>query len=423
MLRSGTCISCRLYFGLAVIFFLSMLIIPTTYQIERGVVLGALAGIAVIDAARGRWLLHSSILFWGLLTVTASILFIGWGVMNDTPGALRVGTVYVLWPALFVFFMGLLRIDQLLVLIKAVIIGSIAVALMALIMVADAGLGLGFRVSTLLENQGAAVGIYDGKIEYRLFNMTTAIYALPFLLGALFVPTDRSAMRGGWRVVAIVALILTVATLLISGRKAFWVVAALAPVVVWGVLTSGGMRANVLVLVLKGGVVGVAIAGISLPLFGLDMGAIWEDFREGFNFSDPRNVSAHPRHEQFFALLHGWMESPIIGAGHGATAISSLRSDEQPWAYELSYMALLFQTGVLGIAIYGAAVSWIFVRGVTLMRRLPDSAGLLVPTLSGLACFLVANATNPYLLKFDYLWTLFLPVAIINAYMLKVSRD
>ena len=53
------------------------------------------------------------------------------------------------------------------------------------------------------------------------------------------------------------------------------------------------------------------------------------------------------------------------------------------------------------------------------MRRIPESAGLLIPTLSGLFCFLIINATNPYLASFDYLWVVFLPVAILNAYILR----
>tara|TARA_B110000971_G_C19803123_1_gene405305 strand:- start:163 stop:378 length:216 start_codon:yes stop_codon:yes gene_type:complete len=50
------------------------------------------------------------------------------------------------------------------------------------------------------------------------------------------------------------------------------------------------------------------------------------------------------------------------------------------------------------------------------MRRKKHSAiGLLAPQLVALVCFLIINASNPYLGKFDYLWTIFLPIASINA--------
>ena len=50
------------------------------------------------------------------------------------------------------------------------------------------------------------------------------------------------------------------------------------------------------------------------------------------------------------------------------------------------------------------------------MRRKKHSAvGLLAPQLVALLCLLIINASNPYLGKFDYLWTIFLPIASINA--------
>ena len=35
-------------------------------------------------------------------------------------------------------------------------------------------------------------------------------------------------------------------------------------------------------------------------------------------------------------------------------------------------------------------------------------------SLVGTTCFLIASASNPYLEKFDFLWVLFFPVAIIH---------
>jgi hypothetical protein len=32
--------------------------------------------------------------------------------------------------------------------------------------------------------------------------------------------------------------------------------------------------------------------------------------------------------------------------------------------------------------------------------------------------YLIGNATNPYLEKFDYIWVIFLPVALINFWLL-----
>ena len=45
------------------------------------------------------------------------------------------------------------------------------------------------------------------------------------------------------------------------------------------------------------------------------------------------------------------------------------------------------------------------------------------PILVGTTCFLIGNATNPYLAKFDYIWVIFLPVTVINLWLLDTSRS
>ena len=158
---------------------------------------------------------------------------------------------------------------------------------------------------------------------------------------------------------------------------------------------------------------------IGITAFGLNPILILESLASGFTFSGFMSDSEYARHQQFFALLNGWTNAPLLGAGLGAAAEGSIRSIEQPWAYELSYLALLYHTGVLGIAIYGSAVLWIFLSGLRSVRTDPRSAAVLLPVLTGAFCFLIANATNPYLTKFDYLWILFLPVGVLNAHLLK----
>jgi hypothetical protein len=68
--------------------------------------------------------------------------------------------------------------------------------------------------------------------------------------------------------------------------------------------------------------------------------------------------------------------------------------------------------------LYGLGVTWIYVQGLRIVRRGTSLAPLMVATLTGTTTFLIANATNPYLEKFDCLWTVFLPLALINASLL-----
>ena len=52
--------------------------------------------------------------------------------------------------------------------------------------------------------------------------------------------------------------------------------------------------------------------------------------------------------------------------------------------------------------------------GVKIIGEGGHLAELMIPMLVGLSGLLIADATNPYLEKFDEMWTLFLPLAVIN---------
>ena len=411
-------VSKALFFYLSLIFFFLMLVMPKIYQVERGILLAILLIGGLVYVIHERWRLNNTILFWGFITITASMIFIYIGVINDTPGALRVSTVYVLWPVVYIFFMGIVnRPVQLFSFLKVIVVSAITVSIMAIMLVADNVFGLNLGVLSFLDKQGAALGLYDGIIEYRLFNMSTIIYALPFLLGVLFIFPALPPFKGRWRTLTWVAIALSIVVLFISGRRAFLLIALLSPFVVWGLLLMANFQLHILKWMIIGGIFGVTLMIVIITILNIDINLLWESFISAFDYEDGTS-SISARKEQFISLINGWTSAPILGAGHGAAA-EVVRNPNQAWAYELSYVALLFQTGLVGILIYSSAIVWIFVKGIFMMRRIPESAGLLIPTLSGLFCFLIVNATNPYLGSFDYLWVVFLPIAILNAYSLR----
>lgn len=409
------------FFWAGQLFFFLMLVIPVTYQAERGVLLVFLTAGAIVYALRGNWLLRRDIHHLGLLCLVASLFFMYKGFLNDAPGALRVGSVYIVWPILYLFFCGLLhRPEQLLPFMKTLLVGSICASMMAILMVVE---DLGFislGLQDMLGFQGSVVDIREGTIRYSLYNMSTVIFALPFLLASLMLPQQHSQFKGAWRSCAWYGFILSIVVLLVSGRKAFWVIASLSPFIVIVLMRLSDIQVRVSDLIIKFLSVLFFIV-LSFFVFDLTIDAIWEMIQLGFDFLD-YNSPAYARGEQYFALINGWLEHPLLGAGHGSAAGIIRGGEDQPWAYELSYLALLFHTGIVGFCIYGSAIAYLFIKGIGVARRQPESVKLLIPLFSGLTCFLIANATNPYLEKFDYLWTIFLPVAVLNAYLLKHPR-
>ncbi|MDO5674085.1 MAG: hypothetical protein Q4G66_04090 [bacterium] len=413
----------RLFSWVGYIFFFLMLIVPTTYQIERGILLVVLLFNCFVFVLLRSWRLASHIRNWAFATITTSILFIFLGLLNDAPGAIRVSSVFVAWPILYVFFIGILHTpNKFFPFYRVILIAVIVASMMGIMVVAEKLFGINLFITSIFEEQGASFGSFEGVVAYRLYNMTTVIYGLPFLLATVLLPRDRSPFKGKWRLAALLGLCLAVVSLLVSGRRAFWLIAGLSPVIIWALMVGVRMKTLRLNRIVSLIFLCFFLVVVS-PFFGVDLQMVWKDFLRAFDITDMSNLSSYLRREQFFALLEGWFASPLIGNGLGAAASGSLRSVDQPWAYELSYMALLFHTGLIGVFVYSSAVTWVFCKSIKVMRTNPVSVTLLFPVLTGLSCFLIANATNPYLGKFDYLWVLFLPVGVLNAYLLKEPRS
>ena len=85
----------------------------------------------------------------------------------------------------------------------------------------------------------------------------------------------------------------------------------------------------------------------------------------------------------------------------------------------LAALTLAFQVGLVGFALYALGVVALLFAIARLANdaRLPRPERLAaIAFLGGLVSFLVVNASNPYLAKFDYMWTLFIPLGLVRLY-------
>lgn len=409
----------RLYLKLLVLFFFLMLVVPTSYQIPRGGLLMVLLGGALYYTLERGWCVNRAILWWSVTLVTAGLLFMLIGAMNAAPGAVRVGTVYVLWPLLYLFFIGLVREPETLVLLeKTIVVGVLGAALMGILLVASTIVGYGSAVSQFIESQDLSAGAYEGYFRYRLPNVATLVYGTGFMLTLLTVPKSYRWVRGGWILFSWATFVFMLIAIVLSGRRAAWLVALAVPPMTAGILVLARQKLRMRLWLTFFAIAVLAFIGLQVYL-DVRLDAILAQLMNAFDFA--AEDSASLRGEQVSALFNAWTGRPLMGHGLGA-ATSVIRDAEAPWAYEVSYLALLFHTGIIGMALYCGAVMWVYFTGISLVRRLPEAAGIILPLLVGMGGFLIANGTNPYLAKFDYLWVIFLPIVAINVYRMRLHR-
>lgn len=410
----------KLWLFLLQIFFILMLVLPTTFQTPRGGLLVLITGLAGIFALH-TWRIHRDVLIIWLVTIILGSFGIAWGIINSAPGALRVTTVYLIWPMLYLLFIGLAHDLRVIKAIEAALLVGITLATgMALTVMLAGLLGYGGLIFPLLEFQGAAFGNYGGFIEFRTYSLTTVMYGFPFVLAFLLV--RRSELRGLKKLGIYLLLLAIILAALGSGRRAFWLVMLLTPFIIFPFLQLSSCRLRMVQfssLAFKSAVIAsLAICG-AIALIGLDPVVLINNFISAFQGQE---ASSSLRFLQAASLWEKFTESPLIGHGFGST-VDVVRSHDMPWAYELSYLALLMNVGLVGFFIYLTAVIWIALKGIEFSRLSSEFAKLFIPLIVSLCAFLIMNATNPYLCKFDYLWIIFLPVALINAYLTQRPKN
>jgi hypothetical protein len=345
----------------------------------------------------------------------ASVFFIFWGLILNAPGAVKVSTIYIFWPILYLYFISTnAELKQIYyysnILLYAGLIGSLLIALFII----NEFIPLPV-IDIIAKAQDFHAGFYDGFIEMHSANITSIIYVFTYCF-TLFIFGEKQNMSN--RKLLFLCLLSSVILLLISGRRAFWMVMFLCPVIIFIAFKLVKIKIPTKTYIYSL-IIAVLMIIMSFYIFSLDIDLILKEISSVFEFnSTDEGMSNYLRKEQYDALITGWKERPLLGWGHGAGAIDSIRSKESPWEYELSYLALLFQTGLIGFIIYTLSVLWIFMQSVIVLRRHQEYAPFLLPSLIALVCFLIINATNPYLFKFDYLWTLYFPIFILNSFLI-----
>jgi hypothetical protein len=404
---------------LVLLLTLSMLV-PAALQPVKALVLAGIMALALMAMLRGT--LRLPWVPWMLLALAYAAfgaVMSALGAVRGNPGAMAMLTVMVAYPLLLTALIDAARPGDPQRLDRWLLRMAMAIAVLDISFVGWALLNPGNPLATFMESLYGEWAAVDSSSDYTLFtlpNIASIIFLLPYAL-------IRSCLepRGKAKWLWLATVLLLALPVLLSGRRALYLGSAL------GLLA--GLMAAAMVSTRKpsGPSLGTRVAQTLLPLgmlgtgvfaVGIAAGLInWDLIVTGVEglFDFQGEQSNIERRLQFDALLEGLAQAPLLGQGAGAAA-SYIRSDEMPWAYELFYVSLAFHYGLVGFTLYACGIITLMVLFLQQCVRGHESH-VMAAWFGALVAFFFATATNPYLLKFDYMWTVFIPMAWVRLAM------
>jgi len=225
-------------------------------------------------------------------------------------------------------------------------------------------------------------GYNPGGFRVFIGNQVLFVVATALLLAEL-ASLGPSRMRTG-------GLALLIAGTYLSHTRGIWlgmsiVCAGVVLVLLWREVNAYRRR-----LILR------IASGVALLAIAIGIGMLFSAIPRPPFLGD---TSAGLREEQAPKLWDAFKQNPVLGDGLGAVVRPRfVRDQAAPWSYELTYLQLLFQMGVLGLLAVLALPLAVARRGL----REAASGALRAPPLAGAMAILgilVASATNPYLLS------------------------
>jgi len=287
--------------------------------------------------------------------------------------------------------------------IKTVIISTLYISIYNLLFIGTGYLGMHIPSLEKLDAT-ARIGFHIGYTHVVTTNLSMSILLFPFV--AMLI-NDRRTNDLVNRKLHVLTVILCAAAMILSGRRILWISMLIGLLALYFYNTNS-FQGKIKYFILA--VLVVIIGTYVMDRTGLiSFDGIISRFQYAFTALDEYGLQ-NVRNIQSRYLIKEFLNKPIFGNGAGATLSGFQRSESMPWAFELSYHTLLFQSGIVGASFYLAALILVLQK-VFNVRKMNRHVGSTL--LFTLISIYFANATNPYFSSsFDFMIFIFLPLLL-----------
>lgn len=338
------------------------------------------------------------ILFFSIFAaINALALFIG--MVHENPDqaiidGFRLGVIFpiviaLLWTSLADFDYGK-YINGIIEFSAICILVMISLAILQEIGVDDF-----YSMSFVKENE-MRVGLHEGFLQVTSHNVGSLFFISGYLLYyAVANQSERINIR------SITALLCAMLAAMLSGRRALQLAILLAPLFLIFTAKIFAEKNLVVGRIIKLWLI-ISLGVVMLLIFLFSNEYLYfGDFVERFAgiFEDDGGA----RTSQAASLFSAFLNNPFLGSGVGGTT-EVIRSDDAPWTYELTYLQILFNFGIIGtLAIVFILFHEVWKIGCNARGGRLNYSIEVKSMFSGVLFLIFGAATNPYFASFEFL--------------------
>lgn len=396
--------------SLTILFFL-MMVTPRTYRLLKVPFLSIVLCLMVFSILlNGKIRIHRKIILWFLIYISFGALWGAYGLVNGKEFAVDFLRLNTLWVLVYFFLILMINKPKHLEICQKIMIWATLVIAIYNINYALYGMGYVYLPLIINLDMGQRIGIHPGYIQLTAHNLGSLVFLSPFVFSGIAIAGDKG-FAGLPRWFSVLVLILCLIAVFLSGRRSLWFITILVPLIYYCIIkivinrrNRFGERFNYkqwLPLI----VLGILLIMGQYYLFHK---AGWDSqsFVDRFTFSGEQAEGYDYRINKIAILITDVCEhSLLIGTGGGSTA------------FEVTFMQVFHETGIIGLMIFVGLFFWVYLQILKLVKRKKGNAEQGIPLLMGSICFFLGMGTNPYYGSFDFMWSLFLPLAYVNVYL------